>query len=96
MIPLRRNGREGERKIERGCEGACEGIKENRCIGIGQNQSCWATAEEMQLRCRRSEVAGRDRVGAAIEHLANVFFHSENWTFQALTRCDWFKLDTPN
>lgn len=64
-------------------EGACEGIKENRCTGMG-NQSCWATAEEMQLRCRRSVVVGRDRVGAEIEHLVNMFFHSENWTFQAL------------
>lgn len=25
----------GKEKIERGCEGACEGIKENRCIGMG-------------------------------------------------------------
>jgi len=78
----------GREKIERGCERACEGLKENRCTEMGWNQSCWAIAEKMQLWYGQNEVACRDRVGASIEHLTNVFFHSENWTFRAFTRCD--------
>jgi len=68
--------RERKRK-SREDEGACEGIKENRCTEMGWNQSCWAIAEKMQLY-GQNEVACQNRVGASIEHLANVFFHSEN------------------
>lgn len=92
----RRKGREGERERERkrdrkshgeGCGGCARAYGAYQKVDRGDGIKVVGPLQERCSCdvCDVSEIAGPGACwsAAAIEHLANALFHSENWTFQA-------------